>query len=85
MAAITIRKIDEETKDALKELAARDGRSLEGYVRNIIYEIVRLESDVRPKRNLALEIHNLMSENKAYLEDGEIPDRQEMQREVDFR
>lgn len=85
MAAITIRKIDEDTKECLKKLAARDGRSLEGYVRNIIYEIVRLESEAKPRRNLAQEIHSLMSKNGAYLENDEIPARWETQREVDFR
>lgn len=83
MATITIRKLDDDANEALKELAKKDGRSVEGYVRRLIYKEVE-KHPVEKKKNLADEIQSIMSENKVYLNEKEIPSRDENQREVLF-
>jgi len=47
MAAITVRKLSEETHRALKARAARHGRSAEAEVRSILEEATRPVDDVR--------------------------------------
>lgn len=83
MATLTIRRIDDDVKAALNDIAARDGRSVEGYVRNLIYKEVS-RSPVRLKRNLSAEIHSVMRKNGTFLTDGDVIGRSEIQRDVAF-
>jgi plasmid stability protein len=41
MPAVVIRKLDDETHDALKERASRHGRSTEAEIRAILQDVVR--------------------------------------------
>lgn len=55
MATITIRKLDEPTKDKLRLRAARHKRSMEDEARNILRTALAAES--KTPRNLARMIH----------------------------
>lgn len=54
MASITIRNLDEQTKERLRVRAAHQGRSMEDEARNIIR--AALSRDVSSSKNLALAI-----------------------------
>ncbi|MGI9477191.1 MAG: FitA-like ribbon-helix-helix domain-containing protein [Hyphomicrobiaceae bacterium] len=58
MASITIRNLTDDDKQALREQAARHGRSMEAEARSILREALRGKED-RPRRNLAEEIRAL--------------------------
>jgi len=51
MASITIRNLDDRTKDRLRVRAAHHKRSMEAEARNILRSA--LDEDPRPQRNLA--------------------------------
>ena len=53
MAAVVIRNLPEETHRALKERAARNGRSTEAEIREIIEKAVRPQTRVRLGSELA--------------------------------
>ncbi|HEV2572776.1 FitA-like ribbon-helix-helix domain-containing protein [Methylocella sp. CPCC 101449] len=53
MAAVTIRNLPEETHRALKERAARNGRSTEAEIREIIEKAVRPPKRVKLGSELA--------------------------------
>jgi antitoxin FitA len=52
MAAVTIRKLPEKTHRALKQRAARNGRSTEAEIRHILQESVSTE----PRLNIGSEL-----------------------------
>jgi plasmid stability protein len=54
MASITIRNLDEQTKERLRVRAAHQGRSMEDEARSILRAAVSKEAT--PSRNLALAI-----------------------------
>lgn len=56
MASITIRNLDEQTKERLRVRAARQGRSMENEARNILR--VAAAKDTSAPRNLAQAIRN---------------------------
>ncbi|MCY4408944.1 MAG: hypothetical protein OXC27_00645 [Caldilineaceae bacterium] len=57
MASITVRNLDEDLKRRLRIRAARNERSMEQEVRDILR--AALDQEVAPARNLGTEIHNL--------------------------
>ena len=83
MATLTIRRIDDDVKEALKLAAARDGRSVEGYVRNLINKEMSHDS-LKHKRDLSAEIRDVMGINGVFLLDSEMPVRSETQRNVEL-
>jgi len=56
MASITLRNLDDQTKERLRVRAARQGRSMEDEARNILR--AALAQDTKPARNLAQAIRN---------------------------
>lgn len=84
MATITVRKIDDEVKDQLKQLADQEGRSVEGYVRQMIYKEVK-KTSVDQQTNLLDDIQNIMASAGAFLNEDDIFERnQETQRGVEL-
>lgn len=74
MASITIRNLDDETKERLRVRAAQRRRSMEEEARNILREALETEATV--PRNLAAEIHERFSALGGV--DLEIPPREPM-------
>jgi len=74
MASITIRNLDDETKERLRVRAAQRRRSMEEEARNILREALEAEATV--PRNLAAEIHERFSALGGV--DLEIPPREPM-------
>ncbi|MEO3386630.1 plasmid stabilization protein [Mesorhizobium sp. CAU 1741] len=78
MAALTIRNIDDETKQALRLRAARHGVSMEQEVRTILKNAVlsshpKERSDERPGRNFYESIRELVEPYGGF--DLDIPER----------
>ncbi len=106
MASITIRNLDETTKQMLKDIAKNNGRSVESQARYILdcavkgtveYHTINLSSAVELIENsspttssqkkplsLADKIHNIMSVDGFYLDDFELPTRDEYARELNL-
>ena len=74
MASITIRNLDDGTKERLRVRAARRRRSMEEEARNILREA--LDAETTLPRNLATVIHNRFSALGGV--DLEIPVREPM-------
>lgn len=55
MATLTIRRIDEQVKQALRHRAARHGRSMEAEVRAILDQVLR--ADAPSARGLGSRVH----------------------------
>ncbi|ARJ04413.1 hypothetical protein GCM10010988_31850 [Cnuibacter physcomitrellae] len=77
MATITVRDLDESTRDALRIRAARNGRSMEAEVREILNAAVSADADADPPRTVGeffQRIHELFAE-VGYADDLVIPPR----------
>ncbi|WP_378144921.1 hypothetical protein ACFJGV_15710 [Cnuibacter sp. UC19_7] len=85
MATITVRDLDESTRDALRIRAARNGRSMEAEVREILNAAVSAHADADPPRTvgeLFERIHELFV--GVDTEGFEIPPRSAVASYVDF-
>ena len=73
MASLTIRNLDDETRDALKALACNHGRSMEAEVRHILVEATRRKA-VRPMtpEQMRLRLKAIMDEAGGGLKPGEL-------------
>ena len=60
MASVTVRKLDEEVVSRLKRRAARNNRSLEGEVRDILEKATGDEVDMEEKRRMFIEMSDKM-------------------------
>ena len=79
LATVTVRNLDDETRDALKARGARNGRSMEAEARVILSSALR-DPDLSDDRGLGTRIH----ERFAGLE-VEIPERsKDLPRAADF-
>ncbi|MCL2826173.1 MAG: hypothetical protein FWD72_02075 [Eggerthellaceae bacterium] len=83
MPTLTIRKIDDDLKEGLKRLAQRDGRSVEGYVRNLLYQEVS-RNTLANRRDLAGEIHRVMAAHQVYLSESDLKVHNEIPRSIDL-
>ncbi|NLV56726.1 MAG: plasmid stabilization protein [Acidimicrobiales bacterium] len=61
MATLTIRRIDDRLKQALRHRAARHGRSMEAEVRAILDEVLR--ADEAPTRGLGTRVHQRFADD----------------------
>ena len=62
MATVTVRKLDDDVVMRLKRRAARNNRSLEGEVREILGEVAVEEVDMEEKRRKFIELSDKMLE-----------------------
>lgn len=62
MATLNVRKLDEETVNRLKLRAAKNNRSLEGEVRDILEKATGDEVDMEEKRRKFIEMSDNMLE-----------------------
>lgn len=79
MATLTIRRIDDEVKHALRQRAARHGRSMEAEVRAILDQVLR--ADTPPERGLGSRVHQRFADDHVDLQP---PGRDEPARAVDL-
>lgn len=79
MSTLTVRKIDERLKQALRERAARHGRSMEAEVRAILDDALR--SDASAGGGLGTRIHQRFSGDHV---DLPLPARDEPARAADL-
>jgi plasmid stability protein len=78
---LTIRNVPEQVKDRLAGQAKADGRSLEGYLRVLLAKTADTPGTV-PRRDLAAEIGAVMRDAGAFLEEYDVPGRDELPRDV---
>lgn len=76
MSTLTIRNVEDHIHQRLREIAAKNGRSVESEVRALIADYV-----AAPKVNFLLELRKNIDDAGA---DLEIPARTDLPREVDF-
>ncbi|MEJ5998177.1 FitA-like ribbon-helix-helix domain-containing protein [Corynebacterium sp. H130] len=76
MSTLTIRNVEDHIHQQLREIAARNGRSVEAEVRALIADYV-----AAPKQNILEFLYANVGENGA---DLELPSREEYPREIDF-
>lgn len=76
MPTLTIRNVEDHIHQRLREIAAKNGRSVEAEVRTLIADYV-----AAPKVNFLLELRKNIGDTGA---DLEIPARTDLPREVDF-
>lgn len=79
MATLTIRGLDDETRDRLRVRAAEHGRSMEAEARSILAEAVSPE----PEHGLGTELHEIFAEAGG-LDGLELPSRDELPRAPEF-
>ncbi|MFC6196522.1 FitA-like ribbon-helix-helix domain-containing protein [Ponticaulis profundi] len=81
MATLTIRNLDDEVRDRLREQAARHGRSMEAEARSILLESV----NKRPRRvEDALIVMRKVFEEAGFADDLDIEKRESARPSVDF-
>lgn len=78
MATLTIRGLDDETRNRLRVRAARNGRSMEAEVRSILHDLL----SPPPEDGLGSRIHTRFSAAEAF--DLEAPARSELPRAAEF-
>jgi antitoxin FitA len=79
LATLTVRGLDDETRDRLRVRAARNGRSMEAEVRAILRELL---SPSAPEAGLGSQIHARFAAAGAF--DLDLPPRSEMPRAAVF-
>ena len=81
LATLTIRNLDDEVRDRLREQAARHGRSMEAEARSILLESV----NKRPRRvEDALIVMRKVFEEAGFADDLDIEKRESARPSVDF-
>lgn len=80
MASLTIRNLDEGTKQRLRVAAASNGRSMEDEARRALTE--KYPADEHPRNGLGTHIHNLFKSIGGV--ELELPERQEWRPPPDF-
>ena len=73
MATITVRDLDDEVKQKLRERAAKNGRSMEAEVRAVLVDAVTVKEPV-VEYGLATHIRNRLAQVDGFV-DLELPDR----------
>ena len=79
MATLTIRNLDDETKQTLRLRAARHGNSLEEEIRGILRRAAREEEKPQRHKNLYQAIRELVEPHGGF--DLEIPERSRAMRD----
>ncbi len=84
MSALTIRNLDDDTKQALRMQAARKGVSLEEEVRSLLRKAAKEKEQPRKFDNLYDAIRDLVEPHGGF-DDFEIPDRSFAERDPLFK